>query len=355
MESVLIAIAAGQPVWLSLSVYTGLAVAVAIALSALAKGSLSEVSRRSSSHIAEVLARTVPRPLGFAVFLGEASAGLRWLPLPKTLETVTKHLLPFAFEIFAILVVMRISRKALDALSRSNPTLRASAGLGRAVTWIFGSSLIALLLSDAVGISLAPVLTALGIGSLAVALALQDTLSNFFSGISLITDKPFRPGDFVRIEGGGQEGYVEAIGWRSTQLRTLGDGVIVIPNATLAKGTLTNFGSTNPHLVMRLRIEVALESDVGQVESAFEAEATELVAIPGVKDDPAPSILFVPGPGLWSLGFTVLLYLEPSADSDRVEHHVRKRLFARMARERIGIARGLAPLDGLGHTHSTTE
>jgi len=339
MESSWVDLAAAQPLWLSLTIYAALAATVAIALGTVVKGSLTQLARRSPTHLTEVIARTVPRPLAFALFLAEMSTGLRWLPLPKTFEALTKHLLPFALEIFALLVVMRIAQKALDALGRSNPTLRSSAGLGRAAMWVIALSLTALLVSDALGISLAPALTALGIGSLAVALALQDTLSNFFSGISLVTDKPFRPGDFIRIEGGGPEGYIEAIGWRSTHLRTLGNGVVVVPNAILAKGVLTNFGSSNPRLVMRLQVHVALESDVGHVESAFTAEAKGFVSIPGVSHDPVPSVLFVPGPDAWSLGFTVLLRLEPSADSDLVEHHVRKRLFARMAVEHIGVAR----------------
>jgi small-conductance mechanosensitive channel len=324
-----------QPAWLWLGIYVALSATIATVLSAVTAGSLAQLARRSPSHVADILARTVPRPLGFALFLAETSAGLRWLPLPKTLEALTRHLLPFAFEILAIAVLMRVVRKGLDAFGRSNPTLRSSAGLGRGATWVVGLSLIALLISDALGVSLAPVLTALGIGSLAVALALQDTLSNFFSGISLVTDKPFRPGDFIRIEGGGQEGYVAAIGWRSTHLRTLGEGVVVVPNATLAKSVVTNFGSSNPHLAMRLRVDVALESDVGRAEAAFEAEAAGFVSIPGVRSEPAPSVYFVPGPGPGSMAFTVLLYLDPSANSDRVEHECRRRLLSRMGAEHI--------------------
>ncbi len=64
---------------------------------------------------------------------------------------------------------------------------------------------------DALGVSSAPALTALGVGSLSVALALQDTLSNFFSGSYLLIDRPVRPGEFVRLDS-GQEGYVDAIG-----------------------------------------------------------------------------------------------------------------------------------------------
>ena len=69
-------------------------------------------------------------------------------------------------------------------------------------------AIVAVLVSDALGVSLAPALTALGVGSLAVALALQDTLSNFFSGLYLVVDKPVRPGDFIRIDP-SYEGYVD--------------------------------------------------------------------------------------------------------------------------------------------------
>jgi small-conductance mechanosensitive channel len=233
--------------------------------------------------------------------------------------------------------------KAIDAYGRSNPALRSSAGIGQAVTWVLGLAVIALLASDAVGVSLAPLLTALGIGSLAVALALQDTLSNFFAGLTLISDKPFRPGDFVRLEGGAQEGYVETLGWRSTHLRTLSGAVVIIPNAVLAKGVITNFGAQNPRLVLRVRVEVAPGSEVDKVEAVLANEALACTVVTGVRADPAPSVLFLPGCGWRGLGFTVVSQLEPSADAERVEHHFRKRLYARLLREGIVIARA-APL-----------
>jgi small-conductance mechanosensitive channel len=332
------------PVWLVLTTYAALAAAIAIAIGSFVRSSLVGLARRSPSHMSEVISKSAPRPLGVAVFLAEISGGLRWLPLPKTLEALTRHLLPFGLAILAVLLLMRVAQRAIDAFGRSNPALRSSAGLGRAITWVVGLGLIALLLSDALGISLAPALTALGIGSLAVALALQDTLSNFFSGISLITDKPVRPGDFVRLEGGGQEGYVEAIGWRSTHLRTLSGGVVVVPNATLAKSVLTNFGSSNPRLELRIRVDVAFESDIGRVENAFGEEAADLTSIDGVKSDPPPTVLFL-GPGPWALRFTIVINVEPAANIDRVQHLVHRRMFLRMKTDKIGVGRRIPPED----------
>jgi small-conductance mechanosensitive channel len=251
--------------------------------------------------------------------------------------------LPFALAILAVLLLMRMSRRAIEAFGRSNPALRSTAGLAHASTWVVGLSLIGVLSSDAAGISLAPMLTALGVGSLAVALALQDTLTNFFSGISLVTDKPVRPGDFVRLEGMGSEGYVETLGWRSTHLRNLDDGVVVIPNATLAKAVITNFGTTNPRLLLRVKVDVALDEDVNRVEVVLVDEAKACEAVSGVRVDPAPAVRFVPGVGPLALGFTVVFRLEPSADSELVEHQVRKRLYARLVAEKIATAR--APRD----------
>jgi small-conductance mechanosensitive channel len=332
-----------EPVWLVLTTYSVLAAMVAFVVGHVVKGWLDGVAKRAPSHLSEVIAGSVPKPLGGAIFLAEISVGLRWLPLPDTLEALTRHFIPFSLAILAVILLMRVARKGIDAYGRSNPAFRSSAGIGLAVTWVLGLSLIALLVSDAVGVSLAPVLTALGIGSLAVALALQDTLSNFFAGINLIGDKPFRPGDFVRLEGGGQEGYVESIGWRSTHLRTLTDSVVVVPNAVLAKGVLTNFGGTNPRLVLRVRVDVAPGSPVDKVEGILASEALACTDVAGIRADPAPSVLFLPGCGWRGLGFTVLSYLEPSADRDVVEHHLRKRLYARLLREGLATSRALPP------------
>jgi small-conductance mechanosensitive channel len=335
---------AAEPFWLLLGVYTTLAAVLAAVLAGVVKGSLTELARRSPSHLAEVVAATVPRPLGAAVFLAEISGGLRWLPMPASLEAVTRHLLPFTLAILAVLLLMRMSRRAIDAFGRSNPALRSTAGIARATTGVVGLSITAVLLSDAIGISLAPVLTALGVGSLAVALALQDTLTNFFSGISLVTDKPVRPGDFIRLEGTSSEGYVETLGWRSTHLRSLDGGVVVIPNATLAKGVITNFGTTNPRLVLRVQVDVTLDSDVNRVEAVLADEAMACTSIDGVRGDPAPAVRFVPGVGREAFGFTLVSRTEPSADSVLVEHQVKKRLHARLLSEKIALARAPSPV-----------
>jgi small-conductance mechanosensitive channel len=105
----------------------------------------------------------------------------------------------------------------------------------RAVVIVIGG----LVLLGHLGITITPILTALGIGGLAVALALQDTLSNLFAGFHLLADQPVSVGDVVRLEN-GMEGVVEDIGWRSTRIRQPGEDLIIVPNAKLAQSILTN-------------------------------------------------------------------------------------------------------------------
>ena len=90
-----------------------------------------------------------------------------------------------------------------------------------------------LIILQTLGVSITPLLTALGIGGLAVGLALQDTLANFFAGIHILSSRQVRPGDFVRVES-GEEGYVEDITWRYTTIRQLANNVTVVPKANLA-------------------------------------------------------------------------------------------------------------------------
>jgi small-conductance mechanosensitive channel len=99
-----------------------------------------------------------------------------------------------------------------------------------------------LMMLNALGIAITPLLTALGIGGLAVSLALQDTLSNFFAGIYVLLDKPIGIGDTVKLES-GHEGMVLAIGWRTTRLRNTSGEIIVVPNNKVVQSVLINTSS----------------------------------------------------------------------------------------------------------------
>jgi small-conductance mechanosensitive channel len=236
--------------------------------------------------------------------------------------------------VLGVAVVMRVAFRSIEAYGRSNPELKSSAGIGKAITWVVGLSVIAALVSDALGVSLAPALTALGVGSLAVALALQDTLSNFFSGVYLVVDKPVRPGDFIRVDP-SFEGYVESIGWRSTHLRTLANNLVVLPNATLSKSIITNYSLPTSHVASSVRVDVVFEANLDEVEDALADEAKRALELPGMVDAPAPSVTMAPGFVDGAVGFTVAFHVRSFADQATVQSALRKRIAARLKREGI--------------------
>jgi small-conductance mechanosensitive channel len=234
-----------------------------------------------------------------------------------------------------VTVLMRIALNAISAYGESFPQLKSSAGIGRAITWVVGLALVAVLVSDALGVSLAPALTALGVGSLSVALALQDTLSNFFAGVYLLLDKPIRPGDFIRLDA-TTEGYVESIGWRSTHLRTLAPSAIIVPNATLSKAIITNFRQTNPRLLLATPIDVSLDADPDAVGALLADELKKAADLPGMDATAAPFVRLAIGDR--GLTFTLYCTVLPTADGGLVQQELRKRAIARLRREGLQLA-----------------
>jgi small-conductance mechanosensitive channel len=325
------------PVWGPLAGSLAIGALLSVVVRALVRRWLNDIAEARPSEVTRALAAALPRPVGAAAFLVSAATGLRLAPLSEPRLLVAHRFLAVAFAVLGVAISMRVGRRAVDAYGRSNPDLGATAGVGKAVIWLIGLGIDAVLISDAFGISLAPALTALGVGSLAVALALQDTLSNFFSGLYLVVDKPVRPGDFVRIDP-SYEGYVEAIGWRSTRLRTLGSSLVIIPNAALSKAIITNFTLPTPHVATSVRVDVTVDADVERVEAALEDEARRSLEIPGMVDAPAPSVALSPGFVDGALAFSVSFYSRTYAEQGAVQHALRMRIAARLKKEGIPLS-----------------
>jgi small-conductance mechanosensitive channel len=323
------------PLWPVIAAYVLVALLCAVLVRNALKHWLVKAEPTMAPPVHAMLSRALPRPAGAAVFLFAIGMGMRFFPIPSRLETLTKHVFPFILATLAVTVMMRVAFSAISAYGDTYPQLKSTAGIGRAITWIVGCAIIAVLISDALGVSLAPALTALGVGSLSVALALQDTLSNFFAGVYLLIDRPIRPGEFIRLDG-GQEGYVDTIGWRSTRLRTLAPSTVIVPNATLSKAVITNFGATNPRLVLATTIDVALEEDPSKVEAALADDVKGAIEIPGVDRSQSPFLRFALDDR--GLAFTLYVTIAPTADGGLVQQELRKRALVRLRRDGIALA-----------------
>src|SRR3990167_4925367 len=213
------------------------------------------------------------------------------------------------------------------------PATGLAYGILKGVIFVLGFLII---LSD-LGISITPFITALGVGGLAVALALQDTLANLFAGIHILFEKTVRVGDFIRLET-GQEGYVDDITWRTTRVRMLPNNIVIIPNSKLAQSIVTNYYLPEKRMSLLISINVSYSSDPERIEKILVEEAKKAVGeVPGLPGDPEPFVRFIPGFGESSLDFTLICQVTEFVDQYLAQHELRKRIFKRFKEEGIEI------------------
>jgi small-conductance mechanosensitive channel len=128
------------------------------------------------------------------------------------------------------------------------------------------------------GFSISPILAGLGIGGIAVALAVQPTLSNFFAGTYVLTEGALKEGDFIEIEGGIQ-GYVSSVGWRSTKIRDRFNNLVLIPNSKMAESVVTNFYSPETAINILITSGVAYEENLENVEVTVKDTLQQLLSV----------------------------------------------------------------------------
>ncbi len=145
-------------------------------------------------------------------------------------------------------------------------------------------SVAVLLVLQAQGLNISPLLAGLGIGGLAVALAVQPTLSNLFAGTYTVTESRIGAGDYIEMDG-GPSGWVEEVGWRTTKIRDFFNNLIIIPNSHLADSIVTNVQGPDPAVMSRVECGVSYESDLDQVaEVAIEVTNKVLQENPEAAD-----------------------------------------------------------------------
>lgn len=174
-------------------------------------------------------------------------------------------------------------------------------------------------------ISVTPLLTALGVGALAVALALQDTLSNLFSGLQVIASRQVRIGDYIRINT-GEEGYVHDITWRNTIIRALSNNYVIVPNSKIASAIVTNYYLPVKEMSLLIEVGVSYDSDLEKVESVTISAGREVMAkVTGAVKDSNPFIRYHTF-GDSAIKFTVILQVMEFTDQYLIKHEFIKRL-----------------------------
>lgn len=258
------------------------------------------------------------------------------LPLEPRLANVASKILVALLVIATTIAVARVAADAVRLYAlRTQGTVGSSSIFVTLVRLgIYALGLLVLL--QMLGISVTPLLTALGVGGLAVALALQDTLANMFAGLHIIGSRKVRLGDYIKIDS-GEEGYVVDINWRNTSIRSLPGDVVVVPNAKLAGANLTNFYQPQRETGVIAKACVAYESDLEHVERVAIDVAREAMRTLGITiPDFEPFVRFNEFADS-AINFSVIMRVREYSDRYQLIHIFIKRLHQRFREEGIEI------------------
>jgi len=240
----------------------------------------------------------------------------------------------------AVVATTLITARTVSAVIKLFSMRSASVGRGSSiflnVARIAVGAVGLLVLLQTLGVRIAPLLAALGVGGLAIALALQEPMKNFFAGLQLLATRKVRPGHYVKLDT-GDEGYITDVDWRHTSMRQLPDNMVIVPNAALADAVITNYDYPRREMSLVVDVGVHHDSDLDHVEKVTVDVASGVMRdVEGAVRDWEPFVRFHTFADS-SIDFSVILRISHVTDQHLVRHEFLKRLKRRYAEEEIRI------------------
>lgn len=219
---------------------------------------MRRVVGRTKTEVDDVVVNTIRRPLAVTVLLFGLWASLQGLALPHPVPFIARGVLMSIAVLYWGIIVAKIFSIILDALTRReqgvvNVRTRPMYALVARLIVVGGVAYFLLVAWD---IDVTAWLASAGIIGIAVGFAAQQSLANLFAGVSILTDAPYKIGDFLALEN-GMRGRVTQIGFRSTRILTRDDVEVIIPNSNLASAVIVN-ESGGPYERSRIRVPVSV-------------------------------------------------------------------------------------------------
>ncbi len=295
---------------------------------------LARRSQEAKSYFADFAVSVVKGPFIIWLFMLGIYLALQFSKLPPNVVSLAGKTL-LALGIFSVTLVLanlatRLITIHSGKLEVALPVTSLTQNIAKII--VFGIGILIIL--NSLDIPITPILATLGVGGLAVALALQDTLSNLFAGFHIIAARQIKVGDYVKLDT-GEEGYVTDITWRTTKIKMLPNNVVLIPNEKLTKAIVINYYMPDKEMAVLVNLGVHYNSDLEKVEKVTCEVANEVMKdVPGGVPDFQPFIRFNTF-GDFSIGFTVVLRAKEFVDQYLIKHEFIKRLHERYAKEGI--------------------
>lgn len=291
---------------------------------------------RTKSKIDDIVIESIRAPfmiwfMMLGLYLGFASSSL-----PEKAVALAGKILFVLGSLSVTLVLANISSEMIKLYSGKIHTGRPITSLTQNISRIGIFVIGALIILNSLGVSITPILATLGVGGLAVALALQDTLSNLFAGFHIIVSRQVRIGDYIKLES-QEEGYVTDITWRTTKIKMLPNNIVLVPNEKLAKAIVVNYYLPDREMAVLVDLGVHYASDLAKVEKiSCEIAKDVMKEVAGGVPDFEPFIRYHTFAD-FSIKFTVILRAKEFVDQYLIKHEFIKRLHERYAREGIVI------------------
>jgi len=357
------------PIWANIALIIGVSVIVMMVLKRFILSRLRAFTDRTSFFIDTLLIHALSLPLSIVILVVNLVLLERLLVYFEVTNERLDSFSALAAKVLLIIAVIifidRLSTGALQGYAKKSPVLQSSIGISQGILrgLIFGLG--GLVLLGTLNISITPIIASLGITSLAVALALQPTLENFFSGVQLVADKPIRVGDFIELES-GEQGFVDKIGWRSTWIRMLPNNTVIMPNSTLSQSKIINYFYPTKELSVPVEVGVHYDSDLEHVEQVTLEVAREILRTHkwGVADYETFVVFHTFDNS--SINFTVMLRAQEYFNRFFIKSEFIKALHRRYAQEGIVIPYPISALNltqeeaskalvGIASAHQTTS
>lgn len=297
---------------------------------------LSRWAEHAKSEIDNTIVKAIKGPSIIWYWMLAIYIALETSKLPEDIISVLWKIILAVIIASVTIVLANISTGLIKIYSRKIETALPITSLTQNITRIIIFIIGFLIVLNSLGISITPILAALGVGGLAVALALQDTLSNLFAGFHIIVAKQIRIGDYIKLAS-GEEGYVTDINWRTTKIKMLSNNVVLVPNAKLTQAIITNYYLPDKEMAVLINVGVHYNSDLKEVERITCEVAGEVMQeVPVGVPDFEPFIRYHTF-GDFSINFTVILRAKEFVDQYLIKHEFIKRLHERYKKEGIVI------------------
>jgi len=297
---------------------------------------LSRWAEKTSTKMDDIIISSLKNPSVILLLMLAVYLALAFSSLPGTVIAAINKTLLILGIIFLTYVTMNFSSLLIKVYSNKLGSGVAMTSLAQNVVNISVFCVGTLLLMSTFGISITPILATLGVGGIAVALALQDTLSSLFAGIHIVSSGQIKLGDYIKLES-GEQGYVADIGWRATKIKMLPNNIVLVPNSKLTQAIITNFYLPDKELAVLVDMGVHYESDLQSVEKiTCEVAGQVMKEVAGGVPDFVPFIRYHTFAD-FSINFTVILRAKEFTDQYLIKHEFIKRLHKRYDLEGVVI------------------